>query len=103
MHIKFQYEDVTGMDHLEDVRIILKLVVDKEGVKLWTGFIWFGMRPLNTAMSLGFIKGEEFLDKLSGCLFLRKGYVPWSVLLCVLFMNFTVYGICLYRIASAAH
>jgi hypothetical protein len=43
MHAKFWSEDLKGRDHSEDVgsgkRIILKWVLGKWGVRMWTVFI----------------------------------------------------------------
>jgi hypothetical protein len=37
---------MTERDHLKDVRIILKLILDRKDIKLWTGFFWFGILPI---------------------------------------------------------
>jgi hypothetical protein len=44
MHTEFQSKNLKGRDHLEDLSIdgsvILKCVLKKYGVRMWTGFIW---------------------------------------------------------------
>jgi hypothetical protein len=42
--LKFWWESLKGRDHLEDLdidrRIILKCILGKYGVRMWTRFIW---------------------------------------------------------------
>jgi hypothetical protein len=44
MHTKFWLECLKGRDHLEDQRIdrriILKWILGKQGLGVWTGFLW---------------------------------------------------------------
>jgi hypothetical protein len=44
MHAILRLEDLKERDHLEDVgvdrRIILEWILGKQGGKVWTGFIW---------------------------------------------------------------
>jgi hypothetical protein len=48
MHAKFWLKNVNGRDPLEDLGIygrkILEQILRKQGEKLWTGFIWLGIR-----------------------------------------------------------
>jgi hypothetical protein len=45
MHTKFWLENMKERDHLEDLlvdgSIILKSILNKQGVRVWTGLIWF--------------------------------------------------------------
>jgi hypothetical protein len=47
MHTKFWSEYLKERDHLEDIgvdgRIILKWVLEKRCVMMWTGFIWLSV------------------------------------------------------------
>jgi hypothetical protein len=44
MHIVFWFENMEGRDYPEDLgmggKITLEWIVGKQGVKLWTRFIW---------------------------------------------------------------
>jgi hypothetical protein len=48
MHIKFVVDSLNGRDHSEnlgaDGRIILKLILRKEGGRVWTALIWLRNR-----------------------------------------------------------
>jgi len=53
IHTTFQLEYLIRRDHLGDLGIagiILKCILNKYGVKMWTGFIW-----LRIGMSGGFL------------------------------------------------
>jgi hypothetical protein len=58
MHTKFWLEDLKGRDHSEeqgvDERIKLKWILERQRVKLWTGFIW-----LRTGASGGVLQTQE--------------------------------------------
>jgi len=47
MHTKFLSENLNGGDHLEDLDVdgktILEWILGKYDGKVWTGFIWFGI------------------------------------------------------------
>jgi hypothetical protein len=47
MHTKFLSENPKGRDHFRDLdideKIILEWTLGKQGVKLWTGFIWLNI------------------------------------------------------------
>jgi len=53
---------VKGRDLGKDGRIILKWILKKYGVRVYTKFIWFKTGDLSTVMKLGTIKGTKFLD-----------------------------------------
>jgi hypothetical protein len=44
MHIYFWSENLNGKDHLGDLgiygKIIIKWILRKYGVRVWTGFMW---------------------------------------------------------------
>jgi hypothetical protein len=44
MHTPLLSENLKGMDHSKDLgidgRIILERILEKQGRKLWTGFMW---------------------------------------------------------------
>jgi hypothetical protein len=76
VHAKFLSENLKGRDNSEDPgvdrKIILELNLEKYGDKFWIGFNWHrigfsgGLLQHGDELS-GFIKGEEFLGKLSDC------------------------------------
>jgi hypothetical protein len=47
MHRKFWLQNLAGRDHLQDTgmsgRVILEWILEKQGGKVWTGFIWLGI------------------------------------------------------------
>jgi hypothetical protein len=58
-HMKFWLESLQGRCHLQDLfvdRIILKLILGKQGWRMWIEFIWLVMdrlrRVVNTIMNL---------------------------------------------------
>jgi hypothetical protein len=76
MHTKFWVENLKRRDHVEDRgrdgKIVLKWIMRKQDVRLWTGFIWLVLGSSSGSFELGneplgSIKGEEFIDLLSDC------------------------------------
>jgi hypothetical protein len=64
-------ENLKGRDHLGDLgvdgKIILKRILGKQDVRMWTAFIWLKMDPLAGCWEYGnkyssYIKRGEFLD-----------------------------------------
>jgi hypothetical protein len=70
MHTNYWLESLKGRDHLDDLGIdgsvILKLVLGKEGEKLWAGFIWvrIGTNDRNPFITT-FTRAREFHNQLS--------------------------------------
>jgi hypothetical protein len=48
MHTEFWLENLEGRNHLGDLsideRIILKWILKKQGMRMWTGFMWLRIR-----------------------------------------------------------
>jgi hypothetical protein len=57
MHTTFWLENLKGRDHLEDLdideKIILERILGKWGGRVWTGFIWL---KIGTSDALVYIK-----------------------------------------------
>jgi hypothetical protein len=73
MHAIFWVESLKGKDHSEDLsvgengRIILKLILGKQGWGVWIEFIWLRIGPVADYCEhgnepSGSIKGGELLD-----------------------------------------
>jgi len=66
IYTKFLSGSLKGSDHLKDRRIILERLLQKQGGKVWTGFIWlriaiseYGNEPSDCMEG----EGGDFLTK----------------------------------------
>jgi len=55
MHTKFWSENLKERDHLEDLgvdgKVILEWICGKQGENMWAGLMWLRMAVVNTAMN----------------------------------------------------
>jgi hypothetical protein len=66
MCARFWSKYLKGIDHLEDVgldwRIILKCILEKTDVSVWTAFIWLRIWTSGGDVLLGSIKCRKSVD-----------------------------------------
>jgi hypothetical protein len=78
--LKFLVENPEGMKSLGDPHvdgmIILKQILNKYNVSVWTGFHWRDL--VKTEKTLVFHKGRELFGHVIDYQFLKRDYAPFS-------------------------